>query len=213
MGSFGSTILELPVLLLHVIWTIVLELVLEWINSWAEIFVPEVVMEHQKITTMEKLRKLFKLDKEKVTLGVKSSSLFPIPVYQRSDGVTIKLGSYVLRRNEESKIEYNVKNILVQADLTNVYVVLIPTDCSNEGDKSRGEVDEEMTVNVRNIEELRSKGICPIVARDGMEAVAIAATKCPFHIQVSLNHIHISNFILQLLYIRNLSENIKYLHP
>ena len=186
MGSFGSTILELPVLLLHVIWTIVLELVLEWINSWAEIFVPEVVMEHQKITTMEKLRKLFKLDKEKVTLGVKSSSLFPIPVYQRSDGVTIKLGSYVLRRNEESKIEYNVKNILVQADLTNVYVVLIPTDCSNEGDKSRGEVDEEMTVNVRNIEELRSKGICPIVARDGMEAVANTATKCPFHVQVSL---------------------------
>ena len=212
MGSFSSILLELPVLLLHVIWTIVLELVLEWINSWAEIFVPEVVMEHQKITTMEKLRKLFKLDKEKVTLGVKSSSLFPIPVYQRSDGVTIKLGSFVLRRNEESKIEYNVKNILVQADLTNVYVVLIPANC-NGGEKSTGEVNEEMTVNVRNIEELRSKGICPIVARDGMEAVAIAATKCPFHVQVSLNHIHISNFILQLLYIRNLSENIKYLHP
>ena len=212
MGSFGSILLELPVLLLHVIWTIVLELVLEWINSLAEIFVPEVVMEHQKIPTMEKLRNLFKMEKEKVTMGIKSSSLIPIPVYQRSDGVTIKLGSFVLRRNEESKIEYNVKNILVQADLTNVYVVLIPANC-NGGEKSTGEVNEEMTVNVRNIEELRSKGICPIVARDGMEAVAIAATKCPFHVQVSLNHIHISNFILQLLYIRNLSENIKYLHP
>ena len=212
MGSFGSILLELPVLLLHVIWTIVLELVLEWINSLAEIFVPEVVMEHQKIPTMEKLKNLFKMEKEKVTMGIKSSSLIPIPVYQRSDGVTIKLGSFVLRRNEESKIEYNVKNILVQADLTNVYVVLIPANC-NGGEKSTGEVNEEMTVNVRNIEELRSKGICPIVARDGMEAVAIAATKCPFHVQVSLNHIHISNFILQLLYIRNLSENIKYLHP
>ena len=70
MGSFGSILLELPVLLLHVIWTIVLELVLEWINSLAEIFVPEVVMEHQKIPTMEKLKNLFKMEKEKVTMGI-----------------------------------------------------------------------------------------------------------------------------------------------
>ena len=185
MGSFGSILLELPVLLLHVIWTIVLELVLEWINSLAEIFVPEVVMEHQKIPTMEKLKNLFKMEKEKVTMGIKSSSLIPIPVYQRSDGVTIKLGSVVLRRNEESKIEYNVQNILVQADLANVFVVLIPTDC-NEGGKSTGKVNEEMTVNVENVDELRIKGICPIVARDGMEAVANTASKCPFHVQVSL---------------------------
>ena len=161
MGSFGSILLELPVLLLHVIWTIVLELVLEWINSLAEIFVPEVVMEHQKIPTMEKLKNLFKMEKEKVTMGIKSSSLIPIPVYQRSDGVTIKLGSVVLRRNEESKIEYNVQNILVQADLANVFVVLIPTDC-NEGGKSTGKVHAEMTVNVENVDELKIKGICPI---------------------------------------------------
>ena len=68
MGSFGSTFLELPFLLVHVIWTVVLELILEWINSWSEVFVPEVVMEHQKISTMEKLRKLFKLDKGSLTL-------------------------------------------------------------------------------------------------------------------------------------------------
>merc|ERR1719516_950634 len=44
------------------------------------------------VLKMEKLKKLLKFNAEKV--GDKGDELYHIPVYQRSDGLTIRLGSY-----------------------------------------------------------------------------------------------------------------------
>ena len=108
--------------------------------------------------------------------------------YQRSDGVTVKLGAVVTRSEDTagSSVMFNVKSILVQSDLQRVLALLIPSECLPQ--KSPGTmIAEEMSVDINEIIVVKDKSICPDIARNGMENVARSAHNCPFHVQVKID--------------------------
>ena len=120
------------------------------------------------------------------------TKLYDIPVYQRSDGATIKLGAFITRNDNEASLKnniFNVKRIAVRADLRKTFVIIVPTECGGSG-QDKGEkqatnkVVEEITLDVNNVTLLKDKGVCPDTARNGMELVSRSAASYPFHIQV-----------------------------
>jgi len=154
------------------------------------------------LINMEKLRKLFKFNNaEKVADGEKGSELYHIPVYQRSDGLTIRLGSYVtLITSEEVSTTFNVKNILVRADLGEVFAVLIPSDCivsinPRSKDSGKEATIEEITVQINEIIHVRNTGVCTEVARNGMDAVATSAKNSPLQVQKFIRKHQIASFM------------------
>ena len=131
---------------------------------------------------MEKIKKFF-LSKF-ATDGEKGDALHHVPVYQRSDGSTIKLGLLVARSGEENNQSYHVKNILVREDLAQVHVVLAPIEVVAR-DRNLEHAEEEMMVNVQEIEISKERSISVGLARDGMKVVAETANSSPLHVQVS----------------------------
>ena len=190
------------VLILTTSWLV--SLLPEWINNSLQKLILQLKYQDKPppncdsyLSIMDKLMKILKL--KKVKDGKKTSELYHIPVYQRQDGATVKLGAFVCRKNDGSSSVFNVKNILVSADLSNVFAVIIPSDCvpNNKDTKDKkdnaetaGAIIEEMTVAVDSVLIVHSKGICADVARNGMEAVAGSANNCPYHIQVITMYIH-----------------------
>jgi len=153
------------------------------------------------VLKMEKLKKLLKINAGKVSVGDKGDELYQIPVYQRSDGLTIRLGSYAnLINNEEESSTFNVKNILVTADLEEVFAVLVPSDCISSlnvksKDVGKEPIIEEMTVQINEIVHVRNTGVCTEVARNGMEAVAASVKSCPFQVQKFIRKHQIASFM------------------
>ena len=135
---------------------------------------------------MEKVRQLLRLKTGKVKEGQKGDDLHFIPVYQRSDGVTIKLGAYVSRSDDNGSTVtvFNVRNIAVQSDLQKVLVILVPSECVPVKNKPNDAIQEEMSVDIHDVDLVKEKGICPDIARNGMEDVSRSASSCPYHIQV-----------------------------
>ena len=120
------------------------------------------------------------------------TKLYDIPVYQRSDGATIKLGAFITRNDSEASSKnniFNVKRIAVRADLSKTFVIIVPTECGGSGQDKGGKqvtnkVVEEITLDVNKVTLVKDKGVCPDTARNAMELVSRSAATYPFHIQV-----------------------------
>ena len=132
---------------------------------------------------MEKIKNFFRSRCAKD--GEKGNKLHHVPVYQRDDGSTIKLGSLVVRTGEESNKSYHVKNILVREDLVKVHVVLAPVEVVAR-DRNLEQAEEEMMVNIQEIEISKERSISVSLARDGMKIVAETTNSSPHHVQVRL---------------------------
>ena len=103
-----------------------------------------------------------------------------MPVFQRNDGVTLKLGYMVVR--EEEGVLYTIKNIMVRADLSEVTVTLSPVEVKD--DEVVEIKNEEMVCSVQDVLTVKSNCVALGVARDGMEVVARSIASCPVHVQV-----------------------------
>ena len=187
-SSIINFILGLPLLIVEVCVNILLSIVREWFDSWYKL-VASIL--DPPLSNMEKLKNFFKT-KSSVTEGGKVTKLYDIPVYQRSDGATIKLGAFITRNDKEASSKnniFNVKRIAVRADLRKTFVIIVPTECGGSG-QDKGEkqatnkVVEEITLDVNKVTLRKDKGVCPDTARNGMELVSRSAASYPFHIQV-----------------------------
>ena len=190
-SSVIQFILGLPLLFLEVLVNIVLSIAGEWSDSCVKLVSSVLDIPHSN-SNMDKLRKFFKTSKNNVTEGEKVTKLFDIPVYQRCDGTTIKLGAFVTRKDDEStsKINsFNVKRIAVKADLSKTVVILVPAECGGPGHKKQkpannNMVVEEITIDVNDVTPMKDKGVCPDIARNGMEMVSRSSVNYSYHIQV-----------------------------
>jgi len=165
---------------------IVLSIAGEWSDACVKLVSSVLDIPHSN-SNLDKLRKFFKTSKNNVTEGEK---LFDIPVHQRCDGTTIKLGAFVKRKDDEStsKINsFNVKRIAVRADLSKTVVILVPAECGPGHKKQKPAnnnlVVEEITIDVNDVTPMKDKGVCPDIARNGMEIVSRSSVNYSYHIQ------------------------------
>ena len=200
----GTSIVEIPLLFLEIIVSTLLGL----LNAF---FQPALDLTEFSKETMEKLKKLFSFNCRKVTEGEKSCHLYSIPVFQRSDGLTVKLGAHVIRRDDASANLYNVKKIVVRADLEKVLVILVPSECGAVIVKEKAinnRVVEEVTVSIEDIFIVQEKGICSDIARNGMDSVSKSVKAAPYHIQVGTPFASLLLYSIILTPLcRNLSES------
>ena len=155
-----------------------------WINTVTNLLpVPALGKSAKTEPEMEKIKKFFRSNCAKE--GEKGDRLHHVPVYQRDDGTTIKLGLLVARIGGENKKSYHIKNILVREDLAKVQVVLAPQEVVAR-DRNLEHAEEEMMVKVQEIEISKERSISVGLARDGMKIVAETANTSPLHVQVRL---------------------------
>jgi len=128
---------------------------------------------------MDKIRKFFRVPA--VRDGEKGDRLYQVPVYQREDGTTVKLGSCVSRHGAAQQ-NFHVKNILVRADLEKVHLVLLPLEVVAR-DKHLDQAQEEMMVDVGDVELCKERSLSVSLARDSMKTVAETAALSPLHVQ------------------------------
>lgn len=171
--------LQLLVLISRLSVDLLLSLSLECLCTLLRLFlvpVPAVLQSRGSALMMERIRKFF--SRRDIWEGEKGDRLYQVPVYQREDGATVKLGSPVSR--EGGKV-YHVKNILVRADLEKVHVVLVPLEVTR--DKNLEQAEEEMMVEVGEVEISTEGSINVSLARDSMQTVAQTAAITPRHVQ------------------------------
>ena len=181
-----NSIARVPCQLVFLIAQFWVSLVEGWINTVSKFLpIPVTALKQSGAAKtqpdMEKIKNFF-LSKF-ATDGEKGDALHHVPVYQRSDGSTIKLGLLVARSGEENNQSYHVKNILVREDLAQVHVVLAPIEVVAR-DRNLEHAEEEMMVNVQEIEISKERSISVGLARDGMKVVAETANSSPLHVQV-----------------------------
>ena len=189
-SSVIQFILGLPlfILVVHMVnmvnmVNIVLSIAGEWSDACVKLVSSVLDIPHSN-SNMDKLRKFFKTSKNNVTEGEK---LFDIPVYQRCDGTTIKLGAFVTRKDDESTSKnnsFNVKRIAVRADLSKTVVILVPAECGHKKHKPANNNRVEITIDVNDVTPMKDKGVCPDIARNGMEMVSRSSVNYSYHIQV-----------------------------
>jgi len=127
--------------------------------------------------TLDRLKNILSLGGSTVITGSKGDTRHLMPVYQRSDGVTLKLGNMVVR--EEEGVVFTIRNIMVRADLSEVTITISPVD-----EKENVEVkNEEMVCGVEEVQAMKGKSVALQVARDGMESVARSIASSPEHVQ------------------------------
>ena len=187
-----KSIARVPFQLVFLIAQIWVGLVLSLLQRWASaVFkflpVPALRQQGRRVKTQSEMEKLKKFFRAKIAKdGEKGDKLHHVPVYQRDDGSTIKLGLLVTRIGEEKPTRaYHVKNILVREDLTTVHVVLAPIEVVAR-DRNLEHAEEEMMVTVQEIEISKERSISVGLARDGMKIVAETANTSPLHVQVRL---------------------------
>ena len=187
-----KSIARVPFQLVFLIAQIWVGLVLSLLQRWASaVFkflpVPALRQQGRRVKTQSEMEKLKKFFRAKIAKdGEKGDKLHHVPVYQRDDGSTIKLGLLVTRTGEEKPTRtYHVKNILVREDLTTVHVVLAPIEVVAR-DRNLEHAEEEMMVTVQEIEISKERSISVGLARDGMKIVAETANTSPLHVQVRL---------------------------
>ena len=176
-----TAFLHLLALLSRLLLDLLLVLSLECLSTLLKLFlvpVPPLLQSGGSTMMMERIRRFF--SRKDIWEGEKGDRLYQVPVYQRADGATVKLGSPVTR---EGGRLYHVKNILVRADLEKVHVVLTPVEVVTR-DKNLEQAEEEMMVEVGDIEISTEGSINVSLARDSMQTVAQTASITPRHVQV-----------------------------
>ena len=141
--------------------------------------------------TLGRLKDILSWRSPSVLSGTKADTLYQMPVFQRNDGITLKLGYMVVR--EEKGVLYTIKNIMVGADLGEVTVTLSPVEVKD--DEVVEVKNEEMVCSVEDVLTVKSNCVALEVARDGMEVVARSIASCPMHVQVIFS----SSFHLNML--------------
>jgi len=129
--------------------------------------------------TLGRLKDILSWRSPSVLSGTKADTLYQMPVFQRNDGITLKLGYMVVR--EEKGVLYTIKNIMVRADLGEVTVTLSPVEVKD--DEVVEVKNEEMVCSVEDVLTVKSNCVALEVARDGMEVVARSIASCPMHVQ------------------------------
>ena len=187
LNSIARVPFQLVFLVAQLWVSLVLSLLQGWINTVSKFLpvpVPAVLTRAGPAKSqpeMEKIKKFFRSNFVKD--GEKGDALHHVPVYQREDGSTIKLGLLVARIGEGNNKSYHVKNILVRDDLAKVHVVLTPLEVVAR-DRNLEDAVEEMMVNIQEIEISKERSISVGLARDGMKVVAETANSSPIHVQV-----------------------------
>jgi hypothetical protein len=124
------------------------------------------------LVMMDRLRQLLG---PRVEEGTKPESRYQLPVFQRRDGATIKLG-YLVKHTAGGTDSYVVKQILVRADSGHTRLVL--------GRLAEGGVtEEEVECGVGEVSSVRGREAVPGLARDGMAAIARSIAAYPMGVQ------------------------------
>ena len=129
--------------------------------------------------TLDKLRDLFSWGGPKIVLGSKSFDRFLMPVFQRNDGLSVKLG-YIVSR-EKGGVMYAVRNIMIQANSDEVTLTISPVEINGSSVELK---NEEMVCDIDDVKFVNGKNSSVSVAMDGMEMVAKSIVSSPEHIQV-----------------------------
>ena len=137
--------------------------------------------------TLDKLRDLFSWGGPSIVDGSISDDRFLMPVFQRDDGMTVKLG-YIVSR-EKGGVMYAVKNIMIQADLGEVNLSLSPVEVN---DTSVEVKNEEMICGIDEVQPVKCNSMSVNVAMDGMEMVARSIVTSPKHVQVRIFSVYFS---------------------
>ena len=102
-----------------------------------------------------------------------------MPVYQRRDGATIKLG-YLVKRTNGDQTAFAVKQILTRKDLATVTLTLVPYQIM-----MKTGVLIEKTCRVEDVSCVRGRHMEAVVemARDGMASIAASISSYPVTVQ------------------------------
>ena len=102
-----------------------------------------------------------------------------MPVYQRRDGATIKLG-YLVKRTNGDQTAFAVKQILTRKDLATVTLTLVPYQILM---KTGAPI--EKTCRVEDVSCVRGRHMEAVVemARDGMASIAASISSYPVAVQ------------------------------
>merc|ERR1719175_228934 len=120
-----------------------------------------------------------RLFRPKVEEGVKVEEEFLLPVYQRRDGATIKLG-YLVKRTNGDQTAFAVKKILTRRDMATVTLTLVPYQIlMRTGDQI------EKVCKVEDVSCVRGRHMEAVVAmaRDGMASIAASIPSYPVAVQ------------------------------
>ena len=100
-----------------------------------------------------------------------------IPVFQRSDGVTLKIGYMVTR--EEDGVMLAIRNIMIRADLKGVTINIILVE-----EKPLELSFEEMVCGIDEVQAVKGNNMVLVVARarDGMDLVVRSFANSPEHV-------------------------------
>jgi len=128
--------------------------------------------------TLEKLRDILTFGGPSIVLGSKGDTMHLMPVYLRGDGVSLKLGSFVVRKIDG--VLYTIKNIMVRADMEQVNITISPVDTKGNSTEVK---NEETVCSVDAVEVVKGKSPDVVVARDGMDMVARGIVTSPPHVQ------------------------------
>jgi len=110
---------------------------------------------------------------------LKLDERFLMPVFQRKDGVTIKLG-YIVSR-EKGGVMFAVRNIMIQqANLSEVTLTISPVEINGSSVELK---NEEMVCGIDDVQLVNGKNISVNAAMDGMKMVARSIASSPEHVQ------------------------------
>ena len=100
-----------------------------------------------------------------------------IPVFQRSDGVTLKIGYMVTR--EEDGVMLTIRNIMIRADLKGVTINIILVE-----EKPLELSFEEMVCGIDEVQAVKGNNMVLVVARarDGMDLAVRSFANSPEHV-------------------------------
>jgi len=120
-----------------------------------------------------------RLFRPRVEEGVKVEEQYLLPVYQRRDGATIKLG-YLVKRTNGDQTAFVVKQILTKRDMATVTLTLVPYQILMK----TGE-QYEKTCRVEDVSCVRGRHMEAVVAmaRDGMASIAASIPSYPLPVQ------------------------------
>lgn len=121
------------------------------------------------------MERLLRLLGPRVEEGTKPELLYRLPVYQRADGATIKLG-YLVKMTRGGTDSYVVKRILARVESESVTLGLgLVTD--------EGVLEEEVECSVEGVSCVRGRQAVLGLARDGMADIAATIVTYPMHMQ------------------------------
>lgn len=129
---------------------------------------------------LDKLKEFLNAGIASVNFRIKSSDVFQVPVFQRIDGVTLRLGYMVVKEEEEEMI-FTIQKIMVKNDLNEVNLTLVPIQLRI--DKSVILEKDEIVCGVDNVKVVKGTNFVEEVARNGLEAVARTITRYPLQVQ------------------------------